>query len=131
MWYLVLSVCFLGLLAALLGYFRQRKAGGSVPDVVIPPTCCGQHAVCERDSLRSALSPRIVYYEDEELDRFSGTPSAAYDEEAVDEFREVLYTLRPAEVSAWLHSLELRRIELPDSLKDEALLIVREQRIQA
>ena len=83
--------------------------------------CCGMHEVCEKDSLR-ALEEDIEYYEDEELDRFRGR--TAYSDEEVDEFREVLYTMRTDEVAGWLRSLELRRVNLPDELKDEVLLIV-------
>ncbi|MDR1914013.1 MAG: hypothetical protein LBQ68_05960 [Clostridiales bacterium] len=96
-----------------------------------PPDCCGQHEVCERDALLAAVSQQIEYYDDEELDRFRGTEAGTYTDEAVDAFREVLYTLRPAEVSGWLHSLQLREINLPVSLQDEAFLIIREQRIHA
>lgn len=83
--------------------------------------CCGLHEVCEKDSLR-AIREDIEYYEDEELDRFRGRTT--YSEEEVEEFREVLYTMRTDEVSGWLHSLELRQVNLPDELKDEVLLIV-------
>lgn len=85
--------------------------------------CCGLHEVCEKESLR-AVEGNIDYYEDEELDRFRGRTS--YSEEEVEEFREVLYTMRPDEVAGWLHSLELRRVSLPDQLKDEAFLIIDE-----
>jgi hypothetical protein len=129
MWYLILGIFALGVVAAGLGYFRSRKEGGAAEPVVVPPACCGQHEVCECDAFLGAASRRIEYYDDEELDCFSGTEADAYTGEAVDAFREVLYTLRPAEVTGWLHSLELRRINLPDSLKDEAFLIVGEQRI--
>lgn len=53
----------------------------------------------------------------------------AYDEDAVNEFRDVLYTLQEIEVAGWLRSLQLRAINLPDELKDEAFLIVGERRI--
>lgn len=86
--------------------------------------CCGQHEVCEKDILRTSTVQETDYYEDEELDRFRGR--TAFSEEEVEEFREVLYTMRPDEVSGWLHSLELRRVNLPDELKDEAFLIIRE-----
>ncbi|MBQ8455161.1 MAG: phospholipase [Bacteroidaceae bacterium] len=86
--------------------------------------CCGLHEVCEKESLRAALED-VEYYEDEELDRFRGRTS--YSEEEVEEFREVLYTMRIDEVPGWVHSLELRRVNLPDELKDEVLLIVGEQ----
>jgi hypothetical protein len=93
-----------------------------------PAGCCGRHEVCERDSVLAAAGRRIAYYDDEELDRFRGTDAATYPEAAVDEFREVLYTLREAEVAGWLRSLQLRDVSLPDALRDEAFLIVGEQK---
>ena len=47
----------------------------------------------------------------------------------MNEFRDVLYTLQEIEVAGWLRSLQLRAINLPDALKDEAFLIVGERRI--
>ena len=76
----------------------------------------------------AAVSKSIEYYNDEELDRFQGVESDAYEEEAVEEFREVLFTLQEVEVAGWLRSLQLRGIQLPDALKDEAFLIVGERR---
>lgn len=87
--------------------------------------CCGQHEVCEKESLRKRVQD-IDYYEDEELDRFRGRTT--FNDEEVEEFREVLYTMRTDEVAGWLRSLELRQVPLPDELKDEVLLIVGEQR---
>lgn len=87
--------------------------------------CCGQHEVCEKESLRTRVQD-IDYYEDEELDRFRGRTT--FNDEEVEEFREVLYTMRTDEVAGWLRSLELRQVPLPDELKDEVLLIVGEQR---
>lgn len=43
--------------------------------------CCGQHYSCERDSLLTALSEGIEYYEDEELDRFAGRKAHEYSED--------------------------------------------------
>jgi hypothetical protein len=120
----------LGLLTAAINRFRSKETETSRP-VVIPPACCGQHEVCERDSLRASLSERISYYDDEELDRFRGTEAGAYTEEAANEFREVLYTLRTGEIAAWLRSLQLRGLNLPDSLKDEAFLLLGEQQKHA
>ena len=86
--------------------------------------CCGQHEVCEKESLR-AIAADVEYYEDEELDRFRGHTS--YSEEEVEEFREVLYTMRTDEVAGWIRSLEQRRVNLPEEMKDEVLLIIGEQ----
>ena len=87
-----------------------------------------EYETCERDSLLAAVSKKIEYYNDEELDRFQGVEADAYDEEAVEEFSEVLYTLREVEVAGWLRSLQLRGINLPDALKEEAFLIIGERR---
>ena len=88
--------------------------------------CCGQHETCEKDSLLAAVSKDVEYYEDEELDRFRGRTDYGTDE--VEEFREVLYTMRSDEVAGWVRSLELRQILLPDDIKDEVFLIVGERR---
>lgn len=139
MWYIVLSLVVLGVVAAIAGYFRNRKLQkmlergeiSEMPQVQeAPEVCCGQHETCERDSLLAAVSKGVEYYDDEELDRFRGVDPDAYDETAVDEFREVLYTLQEVEVAGWLRSLQLREIHLPDALKDEAFLIVGERRFQ-
>ena len=84
----------------------------------------------ERDSLLAAVAAgrKAEYYDDEELDAYRGTPSDAYAEPVVEEFREVLYTLRQDEVPGWIRSLQLRDIALPDALKAETLLIVEELR---
>ncbi len=90
--------------------------------------CCGRHEVCERDSLMAAVSRETEYFDDEELDRYRGTPSDGYTEEQVEEFRDILLTMRETEVAAWVRSLQLRAVELPDELKPEILLVVGERR---
>lgn len=137
MWYILLGVLFLGCVAAVLGFFRNKKfqqmlERGEITEIPeakeIPEECCGQHATCERDSLLAAVSKAIEYYDDEELDRFQGKEASQYAETEVSEFREVLYTLQEIEVAGWLRSLQLRAINLPDAIKDEAFLIVGERR---
>lgn len=138
MFYILIGLIALGCIAACIGYFRNRKfqrmlERGEIAEIPeaqeIPEVCCGQHEVCERDSLLAAVSKDVEYYDDEELDRFRTTPSHAYNDNEIEEFREVLYTLKEIEVAGWLRSLQLRDINLPDTLKDEALLIVGERRV--
>ena len=88
------------------------------------------HEICEKESLLAAVSKKIEYYDDEELDRFRGRPSNGYNEEEVEEFREIMYTCKEDEVAGWSRSLQLRGIELPDELKDELFLIVGERRFK-
>ena len=136
--YLILSLILLAIVAALLGLLRNRRLHRQLErgEISQLPTlqqvedmeCCGQHEVCERDSLLAAVSKEIEYFDDEELDRFRGRSSSDYDEDETDEFREILYSMREAEVAAWVRSLQLRAVELPDALKPEVLLIVGERR---
>ncbi|MDR2679813.1 MAG: phospholipase [Tannerella sp.] len=135
MWYLVSGIIILGIITAIIGLFDNRKrrlSAGDEPEAtgraVVPAECCGQHEVCERDSLLAAAGKNIEYYEDEELDAYRGTAPDGYNEKEIEEFRDTLYTLRETEVAGWLHSLQLRGINLPEQLKDEALLIMEERR---
>ncbi|MDR1601813.1 MAG: phospholipase [Tannerella sp.] len=137
MWYLVGGLFFLGVFAATVGVLSDRRRRRAVErgetlsgdEVVAPAGCCGRHDVCESDSLIATAGRPVEYFDDEELDAYRGLPSDAYPEDTVDEFREVLYTLKAAEVTGWIRSLQLRGIHLPDTLKDEALLIAGERRL--
>ena len=142
----VYSAIFLAVLVglSLIGRIIRKKSG----DEVIHPTasaenrisiaqpepeasvddddeCCGEHEVCEKGKIKRALRTDIEYFDDEELDRFRGTASDEYEDDAVEEFREVLYTMDPREVDDWLKSLELREVALPDALKDEVFMLLR------
>ncbi len=138
MYFLILGLVLLGVLALLLGFFRERRLkkkleSGEIAELpsikqVEDMECCGQHETCEKESLLSAVSRQIEYYNDEELDRFRGVESDSYTSEDIEEFREVLYTMRDDEVAGWVRSLQLRAVELPDELKDEVFLIVGERR---
>jgi hypothetical protein len=134
MWYLVSGIIILGIVTAITGFFgnyqrRSPESGGTgdAGNTVVPAECCGQHEVCERDRLLNAVNKKIEYYDDEELDVYRGTAPDKYKDPEIEAFREVLYTLRETEVAGWLYSLQLRNINLPEQLKDEALLIVGER----
>ena len=74
---------------------------------------------------RAAAFP-IEYFDDEELDSFKGRPSDSYTPQEVEQFEEVMTTMQPREVAAWLRSLQRRAVNLPDDLKDEAMLLMEE-----
>ena len=137
MWILIISLVLLGVIALIAGIIRNKRLQKKIergeldrmPEVKeVDAECCGQHEVCERDSLLAAVSKQIEYYDDEELDRFKGHPSDNYTEEEINEFREIMYTMKEEEVAGWCRSLQLRGIEIPDELKDELFLIVGERR---
>lgn len=129
----VLPLFALGVVAASIGYFSQRgKTDGDADEETVVSSsgggCCGMHSTCERDSLLAAVSPRIVYYDDEELDRFVGTDASAYREDAVEEFRDILISLDEDDVAGWVRSLQLRGIFLPEELLPELYLVIGENR---
>lgn len=90
--------------------------------------CCGMHITCERDSLLTAVSDRVVYYDDEELDAFRGRTADSYTDTETEQFRDVLLTLLPDDIAGWARSIALRGITLPDAVRDELLMIVSEAR---
>lgn len=90
--------------------------------------CCGMHITCEKDSLSTAASDEIIYYDDEELDTYRGRISTQYDDEEIEQFRDVLLTLMPHDIAGWARSIQLRGIAMPDIIKDELLMIVAEAR---
>ena len=97
---------------------ESEKAKDNEPEI-----CCGQHLVCDKP-----LTPRpgeqIVYYDDEELDRFAGRDADAYTPDEIGEIREVMETLLPTDVAGWARSIQLRGIALPSPLRDELFLLL-------
>ena len=137
MWILIISLVLLGVIALIAGIMRNKRLQKKIekgeldrmPEVKEADIeCCGQHEVCEKDSLLAAVSKKIEYYDDEELDQFIGKEANAYTDEATNQFRDVLYTMQDIDVAGWVRSLQLRGIELPDDLKDEVFLIIGERR---
>lgn len=137
MWILIISLIALAVVAAVAGTIRNRRLQKKVergeldamPEVKeVDQECCGQHEVCEKESLLAAVSKKIEYYDDEELDRYIGVSPDAYTPEQEEEFRDVFYTMQSEDVAGWVRSLQLRGIALPEGIKDEVLLIVRERR---
>ena len=136
-----MGLALLGGIAALTHFLRNRHyqklvekgelTEEDVPAEINPADmeCCGQHEVCEKESLLAAISKQIEYYDDEELDRFRGREGNNYTETETEEFRNILYTMHSEEVAGWVRSLQLRQVNLPDDVKDEVFLIVGERRM--
>ncbi len=137
--YLSIGLIVIGVIAFVAGSIRNHRLkkqlqSGEIEELpsikqVEDMECCGQHETCEKDSLLAAVSKEIEYYNDEELDRYRGISADEYSEEAEEEFRDALYTMRSEEVAGWVRSLQLRAVELPDGIKDEVFMIVGERRV--
>ena len=128
MLYLVISLVVLGLATALLTRFDRHADDPEAPIRVQDScnTCNGENDKCEQECMMEAATKPVEYFDDEELDAFQRRPSDRYEDDEAEQFREVLYTMRPSEVKDWCRSLTLRDISLPDQVKDEVLLIVGE-----
>ena len=127
---LLLALVALGLLAALLGML-SRKTEDNEPEVVQADaascaTCNGEDERCEQECMLEAAVKAIEYYDDEELDQYRGRPSDGYTDSEAEEFADVLYTMKPEEVKGWNRSLILRQINLPNQLKDEVIMMMKE-----
>ena len=78
--------------------------------------------------LLSGANSGIVYFEDEELDRFRGRPGEAYTGEEEEQFRDVLYTLQPSDLLPWEQSLKKRGIIMPKAIREEFIMLYGERK---
>ncbi len=126
---MIYVVLILVLLVALVVYVvrKQNKRAPEVEPTVVDGDCCGAHEVCEKDSLLSSPVD-VVYFDDEELDVLAFRSCDTFSEEEVELLEGVFYSLRDSDVAAWIRSLQMRGIDLPDYLKEEAILIISERR---
>ncbi len=113
---------------------KSRQADGQndgqtakQPENTRPQGCCGTHLVCEKEILLNTQDV-VIYYDDEELDSLAGIPAENLSDEQQAMLREVFSSLREEDVAGWCKSLQMRNIQLPADIREEALLIVREWR---
>lgn len=135
MWVLLLSLVLLGVVCFVADKYMKRT--GKEADALVnekpvalaeeDTECCGQHEICEKDSL-ILMNDAIVYYDDEELDAYKGMDPEEYTDQIYNEFADVFYTMKEEEVAGWVRSLTIRGIALPNALKDEVLMVVGERR---
>ena len=68
------------------------------------------------------------YCDDENLDVLADVQTDKVTEDQRNQLSGGCYTLRESDVAAWRRSLQIRRIQLPLELREQALLIVSERR---
>lgn len=89
--------------------------------------CCSSHEVCPSEMMLEGCNAEIVYFDDEELDAFKGRAADAYTPEEEEQFRDVLYTLLPADLLPWEQSMKKRGIILPSAIRNEFVMLYAEQ----
>lgn len=127
---LIVLVLVLALVAVIATLFEQRSRKNKTQEIEeeedsVEPMeeCCGAHEICETDLLNK-MSQEIIYYEDEELDNYKNYEENDYNDDQIDEFREVLYSLRNNEIEGWVKSLDLRGIQMPSIIKSELVYMM-------
>ncbi len=109
-----------------IDYSRRKTYPQDEKSCEATTECCGTHTICEK-GLPARLE--IEYYDDEELDVFVGRAGNSYNNNEINQFCAIFYTLKEYDVAGWLKSLQVRNIELPENLREEALLIISEHTI--
>lgn len=122
---IVLLFLLVGIAVIVSSRLRDKKNTEEKPEEnkKVASDCCGAHEVCDVDEMFQNQT-KIDYFDDEDLDNYKEIEESAYTDDQVEEFRDVLYTLKSSEINAWLSSLELRKINLPTILKQEARQLI-------
>lgn len=121
---LLLGLAALGVVAGILGLVSRHGGDEKIVEADSCATCNGTNDKCEQECMMEAAVKEIEYFDDEELDAFRERRSDSYTDEEAEQFREILYTMRPEEVKDWTRSLTLRQISLPDQVKDEVFVMI-------
>ena len=130
--YIFVAMVTVGVVLYLLD-LRSRKnepqdAAPEAPKVAdCDADCCSTHEVCPSEMILEGCNAEIVYFDDEELDAFKGRAADAYTPEEEEQFRDVLYTLLPADLLPWEQSMKKRGIILPSAIRNEFVMLYAEQ----
>ena len=90
---------------------------------------CGIRPICPSEQLLMGECKQVVtYYDDEELDAFVGCDADSYTDEEVEQWRDVLYTLQPADLLGWGQSIKHRGLVMPAAIHEEFLQLAAEVR---
>lgn len=125
MFYTIIVLVVVGLFVAVFGHHGVNNSVDEAEKNSHSCASCGESPIkCEQECMLEAAVKDVEYYDDEELDAFIGRRSDMYDDEEVEQFRYILYTMRQEEVTGWCRSINLRGINLPDQIKDEVTMLL-------
>ncbi len=85
--------------------------------------CCGTHDVCPSEMMLRHFNDPAQYYDDEELDAFKGRGASDYSDDELEQWRDVLYTLKHDELLPWERSIKKRGITMPGIIKEELVAL--------
>ena len=77
--------------------------------------------------LAGECKQEITYYDDQELDAFAGRDENGYTADEEEQWRDVLYTLMPADLLGWGQSIKHRGLVMPAAIRQEFLQLAAER----
>ena len=88
---------------------------------------CALRSICPSEQiLAGECKQEAVYYDDEELDAFAGRKADGYTPDEVEQWRDVLYTLRPDDLLGWGQSIKHRGLVMPTAIREEFMQLAAE-----
>ena len=124
--YIFLTMVVIGVILYI--HERLTRPSDESQEIVEPPVqdacsddCCGTHDVCPSEMMLKHINDPVEYFDDEELDAFKGRGSTDYSDDELEQWRDVLYTLKHDELMVWERSIKKRGIQLPEVIKEELI----------
>ncbi len=108
---------------------KEEETASSTPAQGCADEACGLRSICPSEQLLAGVCKQeVTYYDDEELDAFAGRDEHGYTAEEEDLWRDVLYTLQPADLLGWGQSIKHRGLTMPSAIREEFLQLAAEHR---
>ncbi len=90
---------------------------------------CSIRPICPSEQLLAGeCKQEITYYDDQELDAFAGRDENGYTADEEEQWRDVLYTLMPADLLGWGQSIKHRGLVMPAAIREEFMQLAAEHR---
>lgn len=114
---------------------EDRQTGEAEPNAASPrqqgcaDETCGIRPICPSEQiLKGECTQQVTYYDDEELDAFAGRDEHGYTPDEEEQWRDVLYTLQPADLLGWGQSIKHRGLVMPAAIRQEFMQLAAEHR---
>ena len=105
----------------------ENPTSGNQPQQGCADETCGLRSICPSEQiLAGECRQEATYYDDEELDAFTGRLADDYTPEELEQWRDVLYTLRPDDLLAWGQSIKHRGLVMPTDIMEEFMHLAAE-----
>lgn len=101
-------------------------AAAAADDADCTDSCCAVNTVCPSEMLLRAEASANNYYDDEELDAYRGRADDEYTDDELEQWRDVLYTLRPEDRLGWERAVKRRGLVMPAVIRDELVMLAGE-----